>query len=112
MRLLLDPIKQGNAKRPQIKPSTVRSKKKSDKNEFEPSDAIEKASEKSNREGRVRDVMFCPKCGSLDVYWASGLPQPWSVWDCRNCGYRGTLVLRDSKLARKLREEYAKSAER
>jgi ribosomal protein S27AE len=51
---------------------------------------------------------FCPKCGSTNVFYASGLPQLWSLWDCRNCGYRGALILEDSGLAAKPREEWKK----
>ena len=36
----------------------------------------------------------CPKCGSTDVFWTSGLPQIWSVWECRKCGYRGAFIIR------------------
>lgn len=53
-------------------------------------------------------VKFCPKCGSTDIFFASGLPQLRSLWDCRNCGYRGGLILEDGRLALKLAEEYAK----
>jgi hypothetical protein len=56
----------------------------------------------------MKKVKFCPKYGSSDVFWASGLPQLWSVWECRNCGYRGALILEDSKLAAKLRSEWQK----
>jgi predicted RNA-binding Zn-ribbon protein involved in translation (DUF1610 family) len=62
---------------------------------------------KSKRKAEKQNVKFCPKCGSPNVFWASGLPQLWSVWECRNCGYRGTLILEDSKLAEKLGEDYA-----
>ena len=55
-----------------------------------------------------RRVKFCPKCGSIDIFWASGLPQLWSIWQCRNCGYRGALILEDGKLAEKLREDHAR----
>jgi|GEM_PF-1077397 predicted RNA-binding Zn-ribbon protein involved in translation (DUF1610 family) len=55
-------------------------------------------------------VSFCPRCGSTNIFWASGLPQLWSIWDCRNCGYRGAFVLRDGKLAEKLSRDYKKSA--
>lgn len=55
-----------------------------------------------------RGLAFCPKCGSTDVSFASGLPQLRSSWDCRNCGYRGELILEDGKMASKLAEEYAK----
>jgi ribosomal protein S27AE len=53
-----------------------------------------------------KEKKFCPKCGSTDLFWASGLPQMWSIWDCRKCGYRGPIVLEDSELAKKLREEW------
>jgi predicted RNA-binding Zn-ribbon protein involved in translation (DUF1610 family) len=64
----------------------------------------EKARSKTDERGK----MFCPRCGSADVFWASGLPQIWSVWDCRHCGYRGAFIVKDGKLADKLREEYAR----
>ncbi|MBS7633434.1 hypothetical protein KEJ15_07465 [Candidatus Bathyarchaeota archaeon] len=54
-----------------------------------------------------RSTKFCPKCGSIDIFWASGLPQLWSIWECRRCGYRGALILEDGKLAKKLEEKFA-----
>jgi len=54
---------------------------------------------------------FCPKCGSTNVFWASGLPQLWSVWECRECGYRGALIIEDGKLA-KNRENFLREAKR
>jgi transcription factor S len=51
---------------------------------------------------------FCPKCGSTDVFWAQGMPQFWSLWDCRDCGYRGPVILEDGNLAEKLKEEWKK----
>ncbi len=59
-----------------------------------------------------RKVRFCPKCGSTDLFWASGLPQLWSVWECRECGYRGVITIEDSKLAEKLREDYKKTSKK
>jgi ribosomal protein S27AE len=55
-----------------------------------------------------RGLKFCPRCGSNDVFFASGLPHLWSLWDCRTCGYRGAFILEDGKLALKLAEEYQK----
>jgi predicted RNA-binding Zn-ribbon protein involved in translation (DUF1610 family) len=49
---------------------------------------------------------FCPKCGSTDVFWAQGLPQLWSLWQCKNCGYHGALILENGNLAAKLKEEW------
>lgn len=68
---------------------------------------MEKTAEKRLRV-KKRAVKFCPKCGSTDIFFASGLPQLRSIWDCRKCGYRGALILEDGKLAAKLEEEYAK----
>jgi len=52
------------------------------------------------------DAKFCPMCGSPDVYFASGMPQMWSLWDCRNCGYRGPVIVDDEALASKLAEDW------
>jgi len=56
----------------------------------------------------MKRVKFCPRCGSTDVFWASGMPQFWSTWECRRCGYRGPVILEDSETAVKLRENYLK----
>jgi DNA-directed RNA polymerase subunit M len=56
----------------------------------------------------LRKLKFCPKCGSKSVFWASGLPQLWSLWECKNCGYRGALILEDGKMAEKIEEEWEK----
>jgi len=56
-------------------------------------------------------VKFCPKCGSTNIQWASGLPQLWSIWECKDCGYRGAFIVEDSKLAKKIREKFLKAAE-
>jgi DNA-directed RNA polymerase subunit M len=53
----------------------------------------------------------CPRCGSVSLRWASGLPQLWSVYDCQECGYRGTLVIEDGKLAQKIRKRWLKEQE-
>jgi hypothetical protein len=56
---------------------------------------MEKTAEKRSRV-KKRAVKFCPKCGSTDIFFASGLPQLRSI------------ILEDGKLAAKLEEEYAK----
>ncbi|MCW4028231.1 MAG: hypothetical protein NWE92_01100 [Candidatus Bathyarchaeota archaeon] len=55
---------------------------------------------------KLFSAKFCPRCGSTDVYWAQGMPQLWSVWDCKNCGYRGAFILEDGNLAEKLQVEW------
>jgi len=64
--------------------------------------------EEKNVGHAMKRVKLCPKCGSTDVFWASGLPQLWSTWECRKCGYRGPLILEDNEMAAKLREDYSK----
>lgn len=44
----------------------------------------------------------------MDIFWVSGLPQLWSLWECKVCGYRGALILEDGKLAEKLQKEWKK----
>jgi DNA-directed RNA polymerase subunit M len=51
---------------------------------------------------------FCPRCGSTNVFWAQGMPQFWSLWDCKNCGYHGALILENGNMAEKLQEEWKK----
>jgi len=57
---------------------------------------------------KKRAFNFCPKCGSTDVFWAQGMPQFWSLWQCRKCGYRGAFILENGNLALKLQEEWKK----
>ncbi len=60
------------------------------------------------RKTSAKRVKFCPKCGSKNIFWAQGLAQLWSIWECRNCGYYGAFIVEDGKLAEKLQEEYSK----
>ncbi|MBC7218802.1 MAG: hypothetical protein H5T49_01505 [Hadesarchaea archaeon] len=48
----------------------------------------------------------CPRCGSIRLKWASGLPQLWSIYDCLECGYRGPLVIENGELAKKIRKRW------
>ena len=61
---------------------------------------------KSQKKARF-SPKFCPKCGSTNVFWAQGMPQFWSLWQCKNCGYHGALILESGNLAVKLREQWA-----
>jgi len=62
-------------------------------------------------EPRKRRAKFCPKCGSTHIYWASGLAQLWSIWECKNCGYYGAFIVEDGKLSKKLQEEYLRKTQ-
>jgi DNA-directed RNA polymerase subunit M len=63
---------------------------------------------KTRKRGKARfSPKFCPKCGSTNVFWAQGMPQFWSLWQCKNCGYHGALILESGNLAAKLQEQWA-----
>ncbi|MGE5187650.1 MAG: hypothetical protein ACM3JE_01340 [Betaproteobacteria bacterium] len=62
--------------------------------------------EKSNKQKKHISAKFCPRCGSTDVFWAQGMPQFWSLWDCRDCGYRGPVILEDGNMAEKLQQKW------
>lgn len=51
-----------------------------------------------------KKIKFCPKCGSSNIEWS--LPQTWSRWQCKDCGYIGPLIIEDGKIAEKIREDY------
>jgi predicted RNA-binding Zn-ribbon protein involved in translation (DUF1610 family) len=65
---------------------------------------------KSPRE-KTFPLKFCPKCGSTEVFWAQGMPQFWSLWQCSNCGYRGAVILENGNLAMKLQEKWKNKKE-
>jgi len=70
---------------------------------------MKKSLEKTTELKRASDrVKYCPTCGSNNIFWASGLPQLWSLWECKECGYKGALVLEDGNLGEKLRKEWIK----
>ena len=52
-------------------------------------------------------MKFCPRCGSTDVEWI--LPQDWSKWECKKCGYIGPFIIEDGKIAEKIKEDYEKN---
>jgi len=49
-------------------------------------------------------MKFCPRCGSSNIEWV--LPQVWSKWECRRCGYVGPLIIEDGIIAKELQEQY------
>jgi rubredoxin len=52
-------------------------------------------------------MKFCPNCGSKNIDWV--LPQTWSKYECKDCGYIGVFVIEDGKISEKIREEYLKN---
>ena len=41
-------------------------------------------------------MKFCPNCGSKDIDWV--LPQTWSKYECKDCGYIGVFIIEDGNL--------------
>lgn len=52
-------------------------------------------------------VKFCPRCGSKNVDWV--LPQTWSKWECKNCGWTGVFIIEDGEMAEEIRKKYLKN---
>lgn len=67
-------------------------------------DGAEEAETKPEK--RKSRFKFCPKCGSTNIFWASGLAHLWSIWQCRNCGYRGAFIVENGKMAKILQQKY------
>jgi len=55
---------------------------------------------------KSRKTKFCPMCGSSNIEWV--LPQTWSKWECRDCGYIGSFIIEDSSIAEEIRRDYLK----
>ena len=51
-------------------------------------------------------MKYCPRCGSSNIEWV--LPQDWSKWECKHCGYIGPMVIEDGKLADEIKKDYEK----
>ena len=52
-------------------------------------------------------VKFCPRCGSDNIEWV--IPVDRQKWECRECGYVGSFIVEDGKMADKIRNEYLKN---
>lgn len=52
---------------------------------------------------------FCPKCGSPNTTFVIFFKP--SIRRCLDCGYEGTFIIEDSKLAEKIRERFADAFE-
>lgn len=52
-------------------------------------------------------MKFCPVCGSLNIDWE--LPQTWSRWKCKDCGYIGAFIIEDGIIAEQIRKDYIKN---
>ena len=51
-------------------------------------------------------MKYCPVCGSPNIEWV--LPQTWSRWRCKDCGYEGALIIENGELAEEIRKKYFK----
>ncbi len=48
-------------------------------------------------------MLICPRCGSNKVEVV--LPHIGSTYECKECGYRGPMIMGDEELAEKLKAE-------
>lgn len=44
---------------------------------------------------------FYPRCGSKKIKWQD--PQM-ALWECRNCGYKGSVVVEDGNIEKNIEE--------
>jgi len=64
--------------------------------------------EKGRSKTGSRRKKFCPRCGSADIFFARGLPQLWSIWECKNCGYYGAFIVEDGMTSQKIHEVWVR----
>lgn len=76
--------------------------------EIQNSDLMEKHTAVQNADLNIgeNNMKFCPRCGSPNVDWV--LPQTWSKWECKACGWTGGFIVEDGKMAEGIRKEYLK----
>ncbi len=55
-------------------------------------------------------MKFCPNCGSKNIDWV--LPQTWSKYECKDCGYVGVFIIDDGKIAEEIKKEYLKNTKK
>ena len=55
-------------------------------------------------------MRFCPKCGSKNIEWV--LPQTWSKWECKDCGYVGAFIIEDGKIADEIHRDYLENKDK
>ena len=49
-------------------------------------------------------MKFCPRCGSKNIDWL--LPHDRQKWECKDCGYIGSLIIEDGIIAEQIRKDY------
>ena len=57
---------------------------------------------------RKTETTFCPVCGSTELIYGI-LGTTANYYECKHCGYRGPVIVKDGKLAEKLRKKYAET---
>ena len=48
-----------------------------------------------------KSILICPRCGSDKIEVV--LPHIGSTYECKECGYRGPMIMGDKELAEKLK---------
>ncbi|MFO8077184.1 MAG: hypothetical protein R6U21_00875 [Thermoplasmatota archaeon] len=51
-------------------------------------------------------MKYCPRCGSSNIEWV--LPQDWSKWECKHCGYIGPVIIENGEIAEQIKKDYKK----
>jgi predicted nucleic acid-binding Zn ribbon protein len=67
---------------------------------------LKRETAKAEEEG----ILFCPRCGSTDISLV--IPGLIDMWNCKECGYRGALAVKDGAIRGKIRSKYDESRSR
>lgn len=66
-------------------------------------DKLDEIVEKAGKE--PEGEVFCPRCGSHRLYYFVGGRGGW-IYECKDCGYHGSVVIEDSQIAADLRKRW------
>lgn len=54
--------------------------------------------------------LYCPKCGSARITYFLGSCAG-QIYECRDCGYRGSFVIEDGRMAKETRRRWIEKRE-
>lgn len=52
-------------------------------------------------------ILFCPRCGSTKISLV--IPGLIDMWNCKECGYRGPLAVRDGEIRNEIHGRFEKA---
>lgn len=73
---------------------------------------MEKSNEKIDKlvkeeSKKPRGRLYCPRCGSSNLFYYLG-SYVGQIYECKECGYRGSFVIEDSSIGVEIRKKWIK----